>query len=557
MRNYLTLGPMFLALLRPYRLLIVAVCLLTLLAQVLGVILPISLGKYLGLLFDYQSLRARWLDGLPAGWFDTIPHFLGFFAGVMLLKAGADWGMRYLRRRISLDWVMALQERLFAKQLRIAPAEYHQKGTGRYLLRWSGDLSSLRSWLERGVFQAMADALLLTLALGWLLSRFPQVLAWWLPGLALMGLGLYAVMRQVYGTSRRRRDIRSRVLRHVQQRLLAIETVQAYNRSVPEQKRMARLLGKTRQRELRYAFWQSATQALAPLLVYLLLGLLLLACALDPPAEPGELLSALLLLVTLKPMARRLLQVGLHWTNGRIAAQKLQRLMDLPEGQAGTRRYRHQQGRIELRGLQFAYPQAKEPLSFDDRLIPGLGVYDWPLSPGAGKTTLLRLLTGLYRPEPGQLWLDGQDVSGLEGKSLRRRIAVVSTAWPLLGRTVFEAVSYSRARAKRPPVQAWLDRLQADLPPEERLGLDHTIGEGGCRLSRAQASMLRYVRAFLTQKPLLLVEGGGDELDPRVAPKVRQCLAEWGETQTVLRLGAWPQMTPVAATPRGAVPMEI
>jgi ATP-binding cassette, subfamily B, bacterial len=44
---------------------------------------------------------------------------------------------------------------------------------------------------------------------------------------------------------------------------------------------------------------------------------------------------------------------------------------------------------------------------------------------GAGKTTLIKLLAGLYQPREGRILADGADVSGLDPREWRRRLAIV------------------------------------------------------------------------------------------------------------------------------------
>ena len=65
---------------------------------------------------------------------------------------------------------------------------------------------------------------------------------------------------------------------------------------------------------------------------------------------------------------------------------------------------------------------------------------------GAGKSTLLRCINLLERPTLGQILIDGQDVTSLDGKALlqlRRKIGMIFQRFNLLmQRTVEENVSY-------------------------------------------------------------------------------------------------------------------
>ena len=50
---------------------------------------------------------------------------------------------------------------------------------------------------------------------------------------------------------------------------------------------------------------------------------------------------------------------------------------------------------------------------------------------GCGKTTLMRAVTGVIRPERGEVWLAGEDVRSLSTRERARRVAVVPQAAPL------------------------------------------------------------------------------------------------------------------------------
>ena len=66
--------------------------------------------------------------------------------------------------------------------------------------------------------------------------------------------------------------------------------------------------------------------------------------------------------------------------------------------------------RIEGLSKEFGGVHAVEDLSFE---LPSGLVHSIIGPNGAGKTTLLNLLTGVYLPSAGRVWLDGRDLTGL------------------------------------------------------------------------------------------------------------------------------------------------
>ena len=72
--------------------------------------------------------------------------------------------------------------------------------------------------------------------------------------------------------------------------------------------------------------------------------------------------------------------------------------------------------KLEVRDVSFSYNQEKTILKDinlhlqDGELISLLGVS------GGGKTTLFNIIAGLYRPDTGQVLLDGEDITGQPGR---------------------------------------------------------------------------------------------------------------------------------------------
>jgi len=81
---------------------------------------------------------------------------------------------------------------------------------------------------------------------------------------------------------------------------------------------------------------------------------------------------------------------------------------------------------VEFKNVSFSYPGSNRPAlnSISFRLKPGqkLAIVG---ENGSGKTTLIKLLTRLYFPTHGSIYLDGSDLSSWSGSVLRRRISVI------------------------------------------------------------------------------------------------------------------------------------
>ncbi|WP_311215258.1 MULTISPECIES: ABC transporter ATP-binding protein [unclassified Arthrobacter] len=84
-------------------------------------------------------------------------------------------------------------------------------------------------------------------------------------------------------------------------------------------------------------------------------------------------------------------------------------------------------GTVELRDIRFSYTgsdvEVIKGISMTIRAGQHIAIVG---ENGAGKSTLIRILAGLYRPDSGQVLLDGVDLAGIDVTSWHRHLAVLS-----------------------------------------------------------------------------------------------------------------------------------
>ncbi len=149
---------------------------------------------------------------------------------------------------------------------------------------------------------------------------------------------------------------------------------------------------------------------------------------------------------------------------------------------------------------------------------------------GAGKTTLFNLITGVYKPDAGDIRLDGQTIIGLEPHQITARgiARTFQTLRLFLNMTVKEnvmAAAYVHTRAGlarsvlRTPAMRQEEREIARLA-EERLAFfgDRLIGyrwnQPAYSLSYANRRRLEIARATATQPRLLLLDEPAAGMNP-------------------------------------------
>ncbi|GAB7032202.1 thiol reductant ABC exporter subunit CydD [Streptomyces sp. NPDC021749] len=133
---------------------------------------------------------------------------------------------------------------------------------------------------------------------------------------------------------------------------------------------------------------------------------------------------------------------------------------------------------------------------------------------GAGKSTLLSVLLGLTAPTGGRALVDGHDIASLSPDSWRQRIAWVPQRPQLFAGTIAENVRLARPDADDAAVRAALaDAGALDFVEALPDGPATRLGESGAGLSAGQRQRLALARAFLADRPILLLDEPTASLD--------------------------------------------
>lgn len=300
-------------------------------------------------------------------------------------------------------------------------------------------------------------------------------------------------------------------------------------------------------RTLRIAFLSSfALELLATLsvaLVAVTIGMRLVHGELD-------LYTGLVVLILAPEAYLPIRQVGAQYhaaAEGLSAAEEIFTVLETEPRASGTEDVPDML-RLELAGVTVRHEGRAEPSLDSASLTVEPGETVALVGPsGVGKSTLLNVLLGFAVPDEGHVRVGGRDLGDLDLERWRSRIAWVPQRPHLFADTIAENVRLARPDADDEAVLTALrDAGAYDFVAALPDGVRTALGEDGAGLSAGQRQRLALARAFLADRPLLLLDEPTASLDGESEAGIVDAVRRLAAGRTVLLVVHRPALLAVA-----------
>ncbi|MGW6719381.1 ABC transporter ATP-binding protein [Streptomyces sp. NPDC054995] len=193
-------------------------------------------------------------------------------------------------------------------------------------------------------------------------------------------------------------------------------------------------------------------------------------------------------------------------------------------------------GHLEVRGAEFRYPGAEEPVLRAVDLVARPGETTAVIgSTGSGKSTLLGLVPRLFDVTDGEVLVDGEDVRTLDPALLAKTVSLVPQKPYLFSGTVATNLRYGNPDATDEELWHALEVAQAKGFVEGlEHGLDAPIAQGGTNVSGGQRQRLAIARTLVQRPEIYLFDDSFSALDYATDAALRAALGRETAGATVV-----------------------
>ncbi len=431
----------------------------------------------------------------------------------------------YVAEALGWDATNRLRADLVAHCLGLDLGFHHARTPGELIARIDGDVTTLANFFSRFTVVLVGNGLLLVGILGLLWREDWRIAV----GVGAFALATLAAMLRLYVAARPHwaaaSEAGAQFYGFVGERLAGAEDLRTSGPSAVAQslRRLGARVVRWRGLLLRAVFAGQAVW-MAALSLFALANALALLLAVGRFRVGDATLGTLYLIVSytallLRPIARLqaeiqdLQQAGASIDRVEVLLAVRSALPDgrgaaLPDGPLA----------VALEGVSFAYPGGPPVLeTITLALAPGttLGLLG---RTGGGKSTLARLLARFHDLTGGAVRLGGVDARDADLAALRARVGLVPQEVQLLAASVRDNLTFFDpaipdarllAAIAALGLRPWLDAL-----PD---GLDTPLAPGGGGLSAGEAQLLAFVRVFLRDPGLVILDEATSRLDPATA----------------------------------------
>ena len=259
----------------------------------------------------------------------------------------------------------------------------------------------------------------------------------------------------------------------------------------------------------------------------------------EGPESAASFVSYIMACMMLMSPLKRLAKVNEKIQIGVTAANSVFSIIDAePEQNSGTVELTKTRGHLQFNNVSFCYT--------DDDEQPVLDSLTFEIKPGdrialvgpsgSGKSTITSLILRFYKPQTGEILLDGHNLNDLVLSDLRDHVSLVSQETSLFDDTIARNImygmldQYDEARLQAAIKAAHVDEFLDELP----LGLETVVGESGLRLSGGQRQRIAIARAIYKDAPILILDEATSALDNKSERYVQDALETLMKDRTSL-----------------------
>lgn len=517
---------------RPYRILVIATLILTLIgsftAQVNALTLQYAVDSINRLVEQGQGLT----EGL---------HILITISVILLSKeimsALVQFGQKFygekLRILVSQDLAQSIIEKFLSYRLAFFNADQNQAGKLQTRIdRGIGSLTRLVQIFFIDILPLFSSAIV---ALG--LMYYANIYVG-LVATSIIPIYFWLTFQQAKklgGWRHNLRDGREKKSQGILSIIQSISVIKSFNRESIEstkQLKLQKALTDNQMQTRQLSFLFDGLKTFIEQIGIVLIIILTAYFVLDGQMSIGMIMFHILLFNNVSAPIRSLQRIYDEVNDAMIYAESFFKILEADDEieQSGTLKPTIQ-GKFSLKNVDFFYPNGHHALKQVNMEIRPNKITALVGLSGAGKSTLISLLDKFYQPDTGKIELDGIDLQDIDTAYLRDHIGLVLQKNHIFQGSILDNIRYGKINANDEEVY---DAAEKASIHEQILQLPAAYQSDALMLSGGQQQRIALARMFLKNPPIIFLDEPTASLDAIASEQIKQSLDEIKQGRTVI-----------------------
>lgn len=497
---------------KPYRSIALIAFLCTIILAVLSPTRPRLIGEMIGnFIVEDQNENALFNWSL-------------LLVGVLMAEAIFQFLGSYFSNLLAQSIIRDIRHKLIRHILSFRMKYFDKTPIGNLVTRLVSDIEAISETFSSGLIDILGDLLMLIVVVTWMF-----ILNWKLTVLSLIPIPLLIIATRIFARAMRNsfqaeRTQVNRLNTFVQERITGMAIVQLFNREKQEEKTFDSINKDHRQAHVDAVWAFSIFFPVVEILSSLSIAFLLVWGAFQFLGETTistkdmtqSIFTFTLWIQMLFRPIRQLADKFNILQRGIVRAERVFEVLDTNEEiqSEGTSTDLNFNQNITFQDIHFAYKEDTWVLKNINLTIEKGSMVAFVGATGAGKSSIVNLLGRFYEYQKGNIFIGETNIQELDLAFLRRNIAIVLQDVFLFSDSILNNItlgdpSISREQvieaAKAVGAHDFIDRLPN--------GYDYEVGERGGVLSVGQRQLLAFIRAYVYNPHILILDEATSSVD--------------------------------------------
>ena len=451
---------------------------------------------------------------------ELLVYFVSLMLGALVLEVIFQFLFVFFANWLGQHVIRDIRVKLFNHMMGFKKQYYDKSAVGRLVTRAVSDIETIASIFSEGLFMIISDLLKMLVILGFMFSQ-----SWRLTLLVLVILPLILYATRVFQKKMKAafEEVRTQVSNlnsFVQERITGMKIVQLFNREDKEYENFKVINEKHKKGWIKTVWYNSIFFPIAEMSSSITIGLIVWYGGLNA-AEGGVIsLGVVIAFIELSQMLfRPLRQIADKFNSlqmGMVAANRVFGILDTQSAidDNGHKVLETVKGDIEFRDVRFSYVDDEEVLKGISLKVKKGDTVAIVGATGAGKSTIVNLLSRFYEIDGGDILIDDISIKDIQLQNLRSHIAVVLQDVFLFADTILNNITlWSTTISEDQVIKAAKEIGIHDFIMSLPNGYHYNVKERGAMLSSGQRQLISFLRAYVTNPSILILDEATSSVD--------------------------------------------